>query len=187
MSKAVELPVNVLVIVAIAVIVLLGLVVLYFIGFDPFSGSISITSLRNQGCGNFTLNYDCGSRGATTSDIILPANSYGVTNLLDLCTQKFGVSGDSECRAFCGCGGVIGGSSPGPGPGPCTCDWIPNPGTHIGDCVIGIPGCWPICNCNPSGCGLRNNIRCTFGPNQYPEGTVGSLVNSICITVGCPP
>jgi len=186
MSKAVELPINVLVIVAIAVIVLLGIVVLYFIGFQPFSESISITSLKNVGCSNFSLNYDCGSRGGvTTDDIILPANSYGVTNLLDLCTQKFGAADDAECRVVCGC--AVGG---GGGGGSCTCDWIPSSGTHLGDCNVGpAQGCWPICNCNPSGCGLTSGVKCTFGANQYPEGTVGNLVNGICKTDAgfCPP
>ena len=48
--KGIELPINILVVVAIAVIVLLGLVALYFIGFNPFSGSVGIESVKNQGC-----------------------------------------------------------------------------------------------------------------------------------------
>ena len=103
--KGIELPINVLVIVAIAVIVLLGLVVLYFIGFNPFSGSISLTSLKNQGCSNFSLNFNCGGRGATTSDIILPANSYNLrANTLNaLCNQYFNATTEAECRSLCGC------------------------------------------------------------------------------------
>jgi len=178
MSKAVELPINVLVIVTIAVIVLLGIVVLYFIGFQPFSGSISLTSLKNEGCSNFSLNYDCGSRGGvTTATIVLPTNTYGYTTLLELCQKQLGASNDAECMAVCGC--AVGGG----GGGSCTCDWIPNAGTHLGDCNVGpAQGCWPICNCNPSGCGLARNIKCTFGANQYSEGTVGSLINGICKT-----
>jgi len=101
--KGIELPINVLVIVAIAVIVLLGLVVLYFIGFNPFSGSVSLNSLKNTGCSNFSLNYGCGSRGATTSSISLPANSYGVTTLYALCTGYLNVSTEAQCRQLCGC------------------------------------------------------------------------------------
>ena len=48
--KGVELPINILVVVAIAVIVLLGLVALYFIGFNPFSVSTGIESIKNDGC-----------------------------------------------------------------------------------------------------------------------------------------
>jgi len=102
--KGIELPINVLVIVAIAVIVLLGLVVLYFIGFNPFSGSISLTSLKNAGCSNFSLNFDCGRRGAmTTALITLPANTYGYTNLLALCIGQLGAADDAACRQVCGC------------------------------------------------------------------------------------
>jgi hypothetical protein len=102
--KGIELPVNVLVIVAIAVIVLLGLVVLYFIGFNPFSGSISLTSLKNAGCSNFSLNFDCGSRGGmTTAGIVLPDNSYGYTNLLALCQGQLGAANEAACRQVCGC------------------------------------------------------------------------------------
>jgi len=103
--KGLELPINVLVIVAIAIIVLLGVVVLYFIGFNPFSGSVSLTSLKSQGCSNFTLNYDCGRRGATTSNINLPGNSYGVTTLQDLCEDYLNVTpaNTAQCAALCGC------------------------------------------------------------------------------------
>jgi hypothetical protein len=102
--KGVELPINVLVIVAIAVIVLLGIVVLYFIGFNPFSGSISITSLKNSACSNFSLNFDCGRRGGMTTDkIILPTNSYGYGNLLALCQGQMGAADEAACRQVCGC------------------------------------------------------------------------------------
>jgi hypothetical protein len=102
--KGIELPINVLVIVSIAVIVLLGLVVLYFIGFNPFSGSITLTSLKNIGCSNFTLSYNCGNSAIkTTTGIILPVNTYGIATLSDLCTQKFGAPTESQCRTVCGC------------------------------------------------------------------------------------
>ena len=48
--KGVELPINILVVVAIAVIVLLGLVALYFIGFNPFSVAAGTESIKNAGC-----------------------------------------------------------------------------------------------------------------------------------------
>lgn len=110
--KGVELPINVLVIVAIAVIVLLGLVVLYFIGFNPFSGSISLTSLKNAGCSNFTLNYDCGRRTVTsTTGIFLPANNYNLNpnTLFELCRLYLGTDpsddtkAEAQCREICGC------------------------------------------------------------------------------------
>ena len=113
--KGVELPINVLVIVAIAIIVLLGIVVLYFIGFNPFSGSISLTSLKNAGCSNFSLNFNCGSRGTggigspkDPADICLPTNTYltsgcATNNLQQLCTNFLGASTPAQCRQVCGC------------------------------------------------------------------------------------
>ena len=48
--KGVELPINILVVVAIAVIVLLGLVALYFIGFNPFSVTSALEATKSTGC-----------------------------------------------------------------------------------------------------------------------------------------
>jgi len=56
--KGVELPINILVVVAIAVIVLLGLVALYFIGFNPFSVSAGIESIKNDACRRYINQYD---------------------------------------------------------------------------------------------------------------------------------
>lgn len=119
--KGVELPINVLVIVAIAVVVLLGLIVLYFVGFNPFSGGVSLTGLKNAGCAAFTIQYDCGNRisDAALSDkgcgtdktcfIDLPANSYltgteaNSNTLLKLCQQELGAPTDADCKRVCGC------------------------------------------------------------------------------------
>jgi len=51
MRKGIELPVNVLVIVAIAVIVLLGLVALFMGGFGGFAGSVESTNAWSNACG----------------------------------------------------------------------------------------------------------------------------------------
>lgn len=48
--KGLELPVNVLVVVAIAVIVLLGVIALYFGGWTPFSTGIGVESAKNGAC-----------------------------------------------------------------------------------------------------------------------------------------
>lgn len=63
--KGVELPINILVVVAIAVIVLLGLVALYFIGFTPFSLSAGIEAIKNGGCRTYlNQNPVCNSSAA---------------------------------------------------------------------------------------------------------------------------
>lgn len=48
--KGVELPINVLIIVAVALIVLLALVALYFTGFNPFTGAVGLESIKNDAC-----------------------------------------------------------------------------------------------------------------------------------------
>jgi len=103
--KGVELPINVMVIVAIAIIILLSIVALYFIGWSPFSGFVSLATLKNTGCSNFSFNYKCGAGGATTDDIKFGKNSYNVDNLTALCVAYFNVSsGDTAgCAAVCGC------------------------------------------------------------------------------------
>ena len=107
--KGVELPINILVIVAIAVIVLLGLVALYFVGFGPFSSVAGQDAIRNQGCTEFNrqencvvdpstiaVNFDVKSDGVTTND-----------NLMDFCEEYYGCNDeDALCvRRLCACPG----------------------------------------------------------------------------------
>jgi hypothetical protein len=99
-----------LVIVAIAVIVLLGMVALYFAGWSPFSGSLSIQAAKNSACEELVRN-GCGS---TTSvivqfdvDVSGTAGDSGDTLQL-LCQEYYGVAEDSptavaDCRDICGC------------------------------------------------------------------------------------
>jgi hypothetical protein len=48
--KGFELPVNILVIAAVAIIILLTIIALYFTGFNPFSSTVSIESAKNNAC-----------------------------------------------------------------------------------------------------------------------------------------
>ena len=107
--KGVELPINILVIVAIAVIVLLGLVALYFVGFGPFSATAGIEAVKNQACtvlnpragcttdpSSVTVNYDVGNDGDTSND-----------NLQEFAEAFYGCAdGDTSCsRRLCSCPG----------------------------------------------------------------------------------
>ncbi len=56
MSKGVELPINVLVIVAVAVIVLLGIIALFMAMFGPTGPTFEIESAWNKGCSKITAN-----------------------------------------------------------------------------------------------------------------------------------
>jgi len=120
--KGVELPINILVVVAIAVIVLLALVALYFIGFSPFSTSISIEGVKNaacselvrRGCADLTntigVNFDAdgdGDTGATgtwvwRTSVCNVAVGAG-DNLASLCNCSYSRTSEADCKRLCGC------------------------------------------------------------------------------------
>jgi hypothetical protein len=103
--KGVELPINILVVVAIAVIVLLGLVALYFIGFNPFSVTTAIESAKNNGCRDYLhQNPVCDD----SSKVILTIT--GAPTLSDYTDAHYGCNStathDESCtRRVCGCPG----------------------------------------------------------------------------------
>lgn len=65
--KGIELPINILVIVAIAVIILLGLVALYFVGINPFSVTAGRDAVKNSACTTYVRQQDCGNNPAGVS------------------------------------------------------------------------------------------------------------------------
>jgi len=104
--KGVELPINILVIVAIAVIVLLGLVALYFIGFNPFSVTTAIEAAKNNNCRTYLhQNPVCNSAATVTFDY--PTGN--TTDLASFTDDYYGCTNtatDESCaRRVCGCPG----------------------------------------------------------------------------------
>ena len=107
MKKGIELPVNVLVIVAIAVIVLLGLVALFMGGFGGFAGNVEVTNAWSNACGNVLSS--CGSNHA--SDSITPVGVGGVqvNTFGTLCTAlgrnstEDANTAKNGCNQRCGC------------------------------------------------------------------------------------
>jgi hypothetical protein len=129
--KGIELPINILVIVAIAVIVLLGIIALYFTGFGPFSGATALEGIKNSACRQLVQTYNCA--GTTTAASITITNfdanndgaingavtfgTWGVAancnaaatsadNLASLCQCRYGRTTEAACRQMCGCPGV---------------------------------------------------------------------------------
>jgi hypothetical protein len=108
--KGVELPINILVIVAIAVIVLLGLVALYFTGFGPFSGVAGQEAIKNQACA--TLN---PRAGCTDDPSTIPVNydvdgdgniAIAQDNWQTFADSFYACAGDSACaKRICSCPG----------------------------------------------------------------------------------
>jgi len=109
MSKAFVLPVNVLVIVAVATIASLGLIGVYGVGYNPFSMGIGLESVKNTGCRKLVM----GGCKVNASDILLnyDVNKDGLNdtrdNLLELCKRYFGRNDEKSCKQMCGC---VGGS-----------------------------------------------------------------------------
>ena len=69
--KGVELPINILVVVAIAIIVLLGLVALYFVGYNPFASVASLEGIKNDACRQYVQGHNCGQDGTVVTDILV--------------------------------------------------------------------------------------------------------------------
>ena len=122
--KGVELPINILVIVAIAVIVLLGLIALYFVGWGPFAGVAGLEGVKNeacrelvqgQNCGVETLtitisNFDADGDGSNDPTQVFtwtaPDNSTDGDNLAALCYYRYARTSDAACKTLCNCPGV---------------------------------------------------------------------------------
>ncbi len=131
--KGVELPINILVIVAIAVIVLLGMVLLYYTGYSPFSSVAGIEGTKNDACrvlaqenncakstkdivfdGSMLRQFDANKNNAMVATTVsawgtlCPNAAWTGDNLAALCACYYGIStanGESRCKALCGCPG----------------------------------------------------------------------------------
>ena len=113
--KGVELPINILVIVAIAVIVLLGLVALYFTGFGPFSATAGIEAVKNQACtelnpragctqstDSIAVGYDVDGDGTVDTAIPTADNFTGFANRFYGCSM----TDNGACaKRVCSCPG----------------------------------------------------------------------------------
>lgn len=124
--KGVELPINVLVIVAVAVIVLLGVAALFITGFSPFStisGQESYkntycTQLTRGGCTVTTNTIEVNNFDANKDDLITPGTVWDWAdptgedtdiipedNLAALCYHYYGSRTETACKKVCVCPG----------------------------------------------------------------------------------
>lgn len=109
--KGLELPVNILVVIAVAVIVLLGITALYLAGFTPFGTSISTQSAWNAACQNVVAScsyYDTTDRLNDIVTIIDADGDGSNDDLMQLCQflHKNATPTSNEaanCRRACGC------------------------------------------------------------------------------------
>ncbi|PVX24649.1 MAG: hypothetical protein CW691_06965 [Candidatus Bathyarchaeum sp.] len=119
--KGISLPINVLVIVVIAVIVLLGVVSVYFTSWSPFGESMNAESAKTAGCRRIINNCDLigddfddyakslvfdGLTGLPSFDVNgndeigdEATESDDGDTMFNLCRTFFG----TDCRKLCGC------------------------------------------------------------------------------------
>ena len=120
--KGIELPINALIIIVVAVLVLLGIVALWMSGWGGGSQGVTIEAAKASGCAALmrdaagctsvdpaTILYDGGttSKSAFKFDVKSDGDTTN-DNLQVLCDTYYGTSGAtkaSDCRKICGCGG----------------------------------------------------------------------------------
>ncbi len=106
--KGVELPINILVIVAIAVIVLLGLVALYFVGFNPFSTTAGLEGIKNKACQTLVQTNNCGVLTSTIQvnyDVNDDSQVTAADTLDLLCSNFYSRTSEAACKGLCSCPG----------------------------------------------------------------------------------
>lgn len=105
--KGIELPINILVIVAVAIIVLLGIVALFFSTWTTGTSTIDLNSVKNRACGAVNGNCDRDPANIAIFPAYKNANpSITSENLRELCENEYGIAtddSDQEClNIVCG-------------------------------------------------------------------------------------
>jgi hypothetical protein len=100
--KGVELPINILVVVSIAVIVLLGMVALYILGIGPFNRQITQDAAKVEACKTYTNQYPTQCADWSKPSVTYQQTYYTLQNF----TEKFYSCTEEGCaRRLCSCPG----------------------------------------------------------------------------------
>lgn len=111
--KGLSLPINVLIIVIVAVIVLLGVMTLFMGSWTPFGQSMSAEAAKAAGCRKVINNCDAqsneydgeeyrfnGENGMPSFDVNGDGNTGTADDTMyDLCNNFYG----TDCKSLCGC------------------------------------------------------------------------------------
>ena len=100
MNKGIELPINILVIVAVAIIVLLGVIALFYSSWFGGTGQISAETAKANACNRASREGLC-----TTDTDTLPVTYKTYTNLDEFCQGEYGTTDDADAnclRLACG-------------------------------------------------------------------------------------
>jgi hypothetical protein len=122
--KGIELPINVLIIIAVAVIVLIAIVAMFYPAFTSGSGTVTLDVAKSQACRALTAssclvdpskininNFDANKNGTINPGLGDGSPTCGVTasgdNLWTLCHCYLGTGTDAQgcqdCKTLCGC------------------------------------------------------------------------------------
>jgi hypothetical protein len=112
--KGAELPINVLIILALAVIVLIAVLLMFYTPFSTGSSTVSLDTAKSQACHSLISGYGC----STTVDLkLIAVYNYNADddangnmntlqdNLQALCEHKYQIpaTDTAACRKLCGC------------------------------------------------------------------------------------
>jgi len=123
--KGLELPINILIIIAIAVIVLIALIAMFYPAFSGGSQTVSVESVKSaacqilvtaKNCNEYTKNINITNFDANQNGDLDPGNSWVIgtsacgsgapansDSLAALCDCYYQINSESKCKALCGC------------------------------------------------------------------------------------
>ena len=147
-----ELPINVMVIVVIAIIVLLAVAMLFFNVWTPGKDTLALEAAKNSGCQKL-VSIGCNNVNDLSTITVSGLETDGITNLQGVCDEL----GASDCYKMCGCEGGTGGSG-----SHATCTDVNNP-------VY-------CCKSNSGPCNSGNYAKCESGTCKCYASNTGLLM-----------
>ncbi len=103
MRKGVSLPINMIIIMIIAVLALLVIIAFFMPGWFGQTGSIDVETAFNRGCNTLATLRGCDADAV--EDIIIPGFDHDRNNeddsLLEVCQLKAVVSSNEDCAHLC--------------------------------------------------------------------------------------
>ena len=103
--KAIEMPINIIVVILIIALVALSIISFFVLGWRPSADSIELNAVKNAAC----LKWNCARSGTQASDIKVGMDVTNDGNIDDsdtlakLCEKHYGDGGNTPCLKTCDC------------------------------------------------------------------------------------